>query len=687
MPNFTGREKECDEILGYVTSASTRLVSVWGSPGFGKTSVAIAVGHDLQAQGLPVYFLSLRRLTSKGDLTSKFLGLLRRSTTLKEDHQTQAQSLLADDELCSIIDEMSAQCVFILDNADDLLESGVPNMKEEVINLVEEILNRSDKVTFLLTTRESLRFLDLRLQGHRAVKIRELDESSSQRLVQELLPEASGCDCEKVAHTCGNVPLAMKLLCSSVIEDGSQPGLCVDEFMKTSTDSIMEMLDNPDYSSDLRMKFLFETSFQRLSTQEKEALVSLCILPEQFDAEIAATVLGVRRTEASKVLKSLQRKSLVDSSSAKSGNFSFHKILHSFASEKGELEMKQTVLDFKLRFYEFYIALFEKLNEDFLTGFSMPAFIKFFEEEESIVQSLIDGCLYSKTVDRVLNVLVKAELFLYFHYFRGVAVADKIYDSTITAATNQGKDYFNKAVLGSKDFGKILHQVRGNPLQQFSAVEESLFPTSSVHDKKQKGKLSSYYGICQLVMGNVEDGANCLEEAVSLLGASPDHTLLKLIAFRILSLYSRYKNNSVQSSYFYMKALQGCQVVGDEGLLVIPKVHGTIKEGEDYTAHSTTCQITQNQPLQLEVIFLVSQAVMNFSTTETYQCFGLLLSRILQHSKTAFPAGTTGSFHYHPFHLHVFLGDVMRTKRRCNRTPRHNRFTSQISETKRDWAK
>ena len=645
MPNFTGRQKECDEIIGHVTSASTRLVSVWGSPGFGKTSVAIAVGHDLQAQGLSVYFLSLRGLKSKGDLTSKFLGLLRRSTTLKDEQQTLAQSLAADDELCSKFGEMSEHCVFILDNADDLLESGVPNVKEEVINLLEEILNRSDKVTFLLTTRESLRFLDFRLQGHQAVRIRELDESSSQRLVQRLLPEASVSDCLKVMDICGNVPLAIKLLCSSVTEDGSQSGPFYDEFMKTAIDNIVKKLDNPDYPSNLRMKSLFDGSFQRLTIQDKEALVSLCILPEQFDVEIAATVLGITRSEASKVLQRLHRKSLIDFSS-NSEKFTFHKLLHSFASEKGELEMKETVLDSKTRFYEFYIALFEKLNGNFLTGFSMQSFIQFFEDEQSIVQSLIDGCFYPRTVDRILEVLVKAELFLYFLYFWRRALPDKIYDSAITAATRHGRDHFNKALLGSKAFGEVIHAVPGGTLKRLCELEESLVPTS-VHDDKQKGKLLFYGAIYQLVMDNVEEGAKSLEQAVSSLDASPEHTVLKLIAFQILSLYCDFKNNSVQSSDLYIKALQECHVVGDKGLLVIPKVKGTIKEGDKNKAHLRKCQITQNQPLQLEIIFLVSQAVMNFATTETYQCFGLLLSRILQHSKTAFPSGTTGSFHYH----------------------------------------
>ena len=117
-----------------MTSESTRLVSVWGSPGFGKTSVAIAVGHHLQARELPVFFLSLRGLKSKSDLTSKFLSLFRQAGTLETD---KLQDLSAGDELCLIFDRLSDRCVIILDNADDLFECGVPNVKEEVFNLIE----------------------------------------------------------------------------------------------------------------------------------------------------------------------------------------------------------------------------------------------------------------------------------------------------------------------------------------------------------------------------------------------------------------------------------------------------------------------------------------------------------------------------------------------------------------------
>ena len=79
VPYFTGRQSECDEIMGHLTSDTTQLVTIWGSPGFGKTSVAIAVGHDLQHKGMPVCWLSLRGLRSKAALTAKILSCIRRT--------------------------------------------------------------------------------------------------------------------------------------------------------------------------------------------------------------------------------------------------------------------------------------------------------------------------------------------------------------------------------------------------------------------------------------------------------------------------------------------------------------------------------------------------------------------------------------------------------------------------------
>ena len=135
VPHFTSRQRECKDISSHLTSKRSRIVSVWGSPGFGKTSVATEVGHQLQTEGLPVYFFSMRGLLSKADLTAQLLSFFRRHST--KDQMPQRISIEAQLSLFP-----SDEFVMILDNADELLESEAPNVKEDFINLLEVILSQ-----------------------------------------------------------------------------------------------------------------------------------------------------------------------------------------------------------------------------------------------------------------------------------------------------------------------------------------------------------------------------------------------------------------------------------------------------------------------------------------------------------------------------------------------------------------
>ena len=137
VPYFAGREKECGEVTGHLASESARIVSICGSPGFGKTSVAIAVGHHLESQGLPVYFFSLRGVQSKADLASLLLRLFRRPNAI--DLQ-----LSIDDELSHLFNEMSDPFTIILDDADELL-SGGSKVKEDLTHFLADIHSRTEK--------------------------------------------------------------------------------------------------------------------------------------------------------------------------------------------------------------------------------------------------------------------------------------------------------------------------------------------------------------------------------------------------------------------------------------------------------------------------------------------------------------------------------------------------------------
>ena len=625
VPHFTGRQRECKGIAGHVTSTSTRIVSIWGSPGFGKTSVATAVGHQLQCKGLPVYFFSLRGLQSKTDLTSKLLSFFRTPSTRDQI----PQRLSIDEELFQLLSEISDEFVMILDNADDLLESGAPNVKEEFINYLEFIFSRAKKITFVITTRESLEFMNVHFQGHQAVRIGPLDESFSQTLVCGLLPNATSSDCIQIAKICGHVPLAMKLLCSSISEDNSQPSQFLEDFKESLERNIVELLDNPDFPSKLRLKLLFESSFQRLSAQEQGALVSLSILSESFNLSIAAAVMGVKTNlEAKKILYRLRKKSLLDSS-CKPESFSMHKLLLSFARERGEDEMKETMLNSKARLCAFYVSLFEKLNEQFMTGQSMSAFVEFFKEKQNIIQSLIETCSDPQTSDVVFGVLIKAELFLDSLFWCEGDIFHKIYDSATEAAKKFGKHVFYRQLLVSLASGEMHWSSGGRTMKLLSEAADKQVSCSSF-SAGNKGKLLCYRGICQVASGKAEEGVQSLQEALSLMNGSPEQRILRITALQILAIYYRFRNNFSIASQLYTTALQECSAAGDTSLLVIPPVENReFKITEEEMQRSKLDTLT-TQPLRLEIICVVGGATKLFLDSNTKQSISNEVLNILR---------------------------------------------------------
>ena len=207
IPNFVGREEECKGIEHHLRDSVTRLVNVWGPPGFGKTSVAIRVAHHLQQKKIPVYFASLRGMESKDDLVSKLLSMF---VDAKQVGHISSSHLIIQ-----CLQQVQNPFVLILDNADDLLESGETKRKEHVLCFIEEILNHCKQIKLLLTTRESLDYLSHKLSIY-LEKINVLDGISSATLVRQLLPDGSECDCSCIVKECEKVPMSMRLMCSII---------------------------------------------------------------------------------------------------------------------------------------------------------------------------------------------------------------------------------------------------------------------------------------------------------------------------------------------------------------------------------------------------------------------------------------------------------------------------------------
>ena len=158
---FTGRQDEIAEITKVITDESTRLVNIWGSPGFGKTSTAIAAAHHLMCLGYPVYFFKCQGISKVDEFLSKILSIFKSKLV--------DISLSPQDRLVSIFREVACPIILVFDNLDDLLPSA------KLITALEEFLDSSANVNVIFTSKELLETMLDRVKGFCPVRIRPIE--------------------------------------------------------------------------------------------------------------------------------------------------------------------------------------------------------------------------------------------------------------------------------------------------------------------------------------------------------------------------------------------------------------------------------------------------------------------------------------------------------------------------------
>ena len=543
VPHFIGRQQKVQEISRALTSTSARLVSVSGPPGFGKTSLAIAVGHRLRQLGLPVYFLSLRSVKTAEELISDLLNTFANASDVTGRERSK---------LCRLLSAIPSNICIILDNADVLFESG-GETSQDVLDLLEKIFSHCKNVSFLLTTRASLQsVLGRKFSGHTSVGVVSLDRKSSQMLVQELVPAADESECCRMAEICGDVPLAIKLMCGQIVDEKKSPSQFLDHF-SCSSKTIVALLDDPDAPNDQRLNVLFESYFKIISREEQEAFVCLSVfVSEVFDEQAAVNVIGGDEDTAKKTLLRLKRKYLVEGNSSRPVLFSFHPLIRSFGSERAA-DMKEIAREAQRRFLSYYVKLFEDLHNQFLAGNSLLAFHTFEFNKENMVHNLSEGLQDEVVCDAIFDVLANADLFLdTVFYFERSWIFQKIYNLAIAKAKEQRKFKAVHELLIAKAFGGV-SQLCGPTLTLLKEAEEIEKQNPLLTSEVILGKRMCYHGIHLLIYGAAAKGGEILETGISLL--SSENTVLKVLCSQILALITPHTE---KSSYYRNIVLTEC---------------------------------------------------------------------------------------------------------------------------------
>ncbi len=443
VTSFIGREKEIEKLKQTVLSGPTRLVTVTGAGGIGKTRLALCASEELlDAFPQGVWLVELAAVTDPDLLPSAVASTLKlRESTDKPILETLVDFL------------QSKRALLILDNCEHLVEA--------VANLVDCILHASTHVTILTTSRETLGvsgempFLcpNMMLPALHMLKTHTKIEQHAALISCEavrLFAERSALtsptfeitprNAPIVAHVCrrlDGIPLAIELAAARM--------------RMLSVEQIAERLDHAfvlltggsrtALPRQQTLKATIDWSYNLLSPAERTLLLRLSIFSDGWTLELAETVCSAESAEPvsllpEKILDLLGRlvdKSLILVETEKHGEPRYRMLdtIHQYVRDR----LQETDEDLRLRerHLAYYLQLAERAGPH-LRGWGMAEWLDRLEAELGNLRLALEWSL-SGSVEKGLR--LGSALFMFWHIrsrrFEGIQWLERLLEADLVS--------------------------------------------------------------------------------------------------------------------------------------------------------------------------------------------------------------------------------------------------------------
>ena len=270
-----GREEEIKKVKEIVQTGTVPVVVITGGPGFGKTTVANEVAHELAKpeNERTVLFCSLLTHRSFNEVTTEMIHSRGAIYTKAPENPEQW--------LKDWSKQIQTQVTFVLDNADSVLESQDRSL---FLNILRDVRMLSkQKVTFVITTRKTFKDPNLHLREVRLNPV--LGDDAKKILVSRICDHDIGnklYKTERLVELCGGIPLALGIV-GSLLSDYTEERL-----IKHLQEHPLTVLKDDETSVENAIK----TSFDLLTQAEhKEAFVLLSVFPGLFKSDATEAVM------------------------------------------------------------------------------------------------------------------------------------------------------------------------------------------------------------------------------------------------------------------------------------------------------------------------------------------------------------------------------------------------------------
>ena len=395
--NFVGREDEMQVLLerAKFELSEIRIINIVGSPGFGKSTLAIQLGHKLIDKGVSVHYVNLAEFPDYN------IELVLAEKLLKSSYITA--KTVTFDRLLQWARERSGYTLLILDNCDNVLHT----QKDRFQNTVLQIVQTSTTIKIVMTSRETA----FDIEHYSWYKVHEISPKAAISLLDQKLPKRmaiSLIDKEEIANLTGNVPLALHIVGFLLtLEDPLSPALVIKELRKNS----MAVLSPNELPVQLRINTSISLSYHYLDDNLKKVAHFLALFDGSFNKGAALNIAedyqstdgGMLRLNQYE-LRNLVKRSLVEYND-RTKRYQYHRLIREFLLSKEDmLQHKINHSSFSLGFRRYFLDHLYKHTINFNLHYVDS--LRFLDNERHCIYKLLQDLTNPRAVSRHLLMVI-----------------------------------------------------------------------------------------------------------------------------------------------------------------------------------------------------------------------------------------------------------------------------------------
>lgn len=419
LQGFTGRLSDLADISQKLDKAVSgkRLLTIKGSGGLGKTTIAKKVALELAYRGYfeeGVYFIDCESISSANQL---------------EIHISEAFNLLNVDDLFGYLAKHHDQQrrLLIFDNLESLLHlrQADKSQNKQAVDQIKELLSQTLLyASVLVTSRESIN-----TEWEDVFPFRQMESEEALILFNHLTQDSYNSEKEQIfarrrilEPLLNNNPLAIKLICDGMPKGKSlkelQQELEDDFFGKVKEEDLILMFDDEVDANINRQESLYVSilySYKTLSDTQKRTFESFSLFPDGIDLEtfkhmIAQSKGNNRNEEVHKLKKPvsdkdisvLTNKSLVE---VYNSYYTLQSVIQRFSCFQFEQHTPiKDKLELSKQAFSYNSQLIKYLNDSY----------KFSNKAIPVILSIFNNLLTAMTYGAKENVLQDKKIERYF---------------------------------------------------------------------------------------------------------------------------------------------------------------------------------------------------------------------------------------------------------------------------------